>query len=53
MYYNHWVLLFAWALLFTESGLGLMDTYVYKVLAFDGYLTPEFMINLHRAWGNT
>ena len=35
----HWVLLFAWVLLFKKwIATGFMGTYIHRVLVFDGYL---------------
>ena len=37
--YIHWVLLFAWVLLFKKwIATGFMGTYIHRVLVFDGYL---------------
>ena len=37
--YIHWVLLFAWVLLFRKlTATGLIGTYIYRVLVIDGYL---------------
>ena len=37
--YIHWVLLFAWVLLFRKwIATGSMGTYIHRVLVFDGYL---------------
>ena len=37
--YIHWILIFAWVLLFRKwIETGLMGTYIHRVLVFDGYL---------------
>ena len=37
--YIHWVLLFAWVLLFKKwIATGFMGTYIHRVIVFDGYL---------------
>ena len=36
--YIHWVLLFAWLLLFRKWITGLIGTYIHRVLVIDGYL---------------
>ena len=47
--YIHWVLLFAWVLLFRKwIATGLMGTYIHRVLVLDGTYTPEFMVFIYR-----
>ena len=45
--YIHWVLLFAWVLLFKKwIATGFMGTYIYRVLVFDGYLYSRVYVAL-------